>query len=271
MRPITASLPPDSISNIRTDSKNQERDANIINHHIFQITSNSQSKILRAAHKKRRHNSIMEHGRNNDDEEHHRAFGEHLGIPQRCRHTINRIKNNDPTFTRLYLYSSDAKHFADLALELLGRYIADNNHLDVIFPMDLHLTDEKVTLLFKYLKRARSLTTLDLAANEFGLNGIQSMVPVLKNSLTKLNIGGNDNINTKCFRLVVEALYGGSIEDLNLSDCKIDDIMALEHYTLPNLQLLNVNNNSIHIILSLEKSTNLERLWLEGNTIGKEG
>ena len=112
-----------------------------------------------------------------------------------------------------------------------------------------------------------------LICNEFGLNGIQSMVPFLKNSrsLTHLNIGNNENINTECFRLLVEALHGGSIEQLDLNDCEIDDITALEHCTLPHLRVLDLDNNNIKNIPSLEKYTNLEQLWLGENNIGKEG
>eukprot|EP00579_Thalassiosira_antarctica_P027438 CAMPEP_0202005590 /NCGR_PEP_ID=MMETSP0905-20130828/10580_1 /ASSEMBLY_ACC=CAM_ASM_000554 /TAXON_ID=420261 /ORGANISM="Thalassiosira antarctica, Strain CCMP982" /LENGTH=148 /DNA_ID=CAMNT_0048563177 /DNA_START=148 /DNA_END=591 /DNA_ORIENTATION=- len=143
----------------------------------------------------------------NRDEEHREAFEEVIGISQSCKDEINMIKNNDSdleefSLENVYAAPGDVDYFSDLAWELLGRYIADNDHLVNIDLSLCHLTDEKNSLLFKYLTKARSLTTLNIANNNVGLNGIQSMVPLLKNaqSLTKLDIGGNDNINNECFR-----------------------------------------------------------------------
>mmetsp|Transcript_3160 Transcript_3160/g.5764 ORF Transcript_3160/g.5764 Transcript_3160/m.5764 type:complete len:510 (+) Transcript_3160:97-1626(+) len=231
----------------------------------------------------------------NRDEEHREAFEEVIGISQSCKDEINMIKNNDSdleefSLENVYAAPGDVDYFSDLAWELLGRYIADNHHLyriDLSF-LHSHLTDENMTHLFKKLTRSRSLKKMDLLCNEFGLSGIQSMVPLLKNaqSLTKLDIGGNDNINnecfrillggndninSECFRLIVEALHGGSIEQVHFGDCNIDDIMALEYCTLPNLRFLDLDSNNIQSIPSLEKYTNLEQLWLMGNNIGKEG
>jgi len=103
------------------------------------------------------------------------------------------------------------------------------------------------------------------------LKGIQSMVPLLKNSpnLKALTLG-ETNINTECFELLISGLNGGSIELLHVNECNIDDISVLGNYTLPHLKTLNLSDNNIQIIPSLEKCPSLEKIWLDGNDIGDE-
>mmetsp|Transcript_19249 Transcript_19249/g.35981 ORF Transcript_19249/g.35981 Transcript_19249/m.35981 type:complete len:526 (+) Transcript_19249:523-2100(+) len=236
----------------------------------------------------------MESERNTNDEEHHEAFGEQTNISRRIRYDINLIKNNDPNFKWFNMDDNDVEYFSDLAWELLGRYIAENNHLEDL-GFDCGLTDEKMTLLFKHLTRSASLKTLDISRNNFGLDGIQSMIPFLKNSpnLTTLAASFNDNINADCFSLLVNALHDGPIEVLDIGKCSIEDITALETYSLPHLKSLDLqcNNirimpslellphlktldlakNNIGIIPSLEKCTNLQCLHLNRNSIGMQG
>ena len=159
---------------------------------------------------------------------------------------------------------SDADNFSDSAWELLGEYIASNEYLECV---DLescrsYLTDSAVSSLFRNWTRSESLKKLlDLSSTFFGIVGIRNMVPFLKNSrnLCGLDIGSNNNINTECFRVIVEALHiGGSIDTLRLRDCNIKDITALENYFLPHLQLLNLISNNIRGIPSLESYANLE-------------
>ena len=74
------------------------------------------------------------------------------------------------------------------------------------------------------------------------------MVPLLQNSpnLSKIYLGGNRNLNSECFGLLVTALDGKSVEELFISSCNITaDISALETYNLPKLQILNLNYNNI--------------------------
>ena len=167
------------------------------------------------------------------------------------------------------------ENFSDLAWELLGGYIANNKYLEEIHLTGCHLTDSNMCHLFKNWKRAGSLKRLDLSGNEFGIDGIRSMVPFLKNSrnLSKLDISENRNINSECFSLLVEALHaGGSIEILQLCGCNVGDIAALEKCVLPHLKILLLSSNNIRSLpTSLENYTNLEDLYLRNNKIGKEG
>jgi len=148
--------------------------------------------------------------RNSEDERHRSAFGEHTGISDQCRESINRIMNNDPYRRYFVLGSGDAGKFTAMAWELLGGYIANNDHLQNI---DLSrcglLTDSKMSLLFRRLSKGGSLVVLDLERDDFGIDGIRSMVPFLKNAhyLTQLKICNNRNITTECFRVLVEALH----------------------------------------------------------------
>ena len=219
----------------------------------------------------------MESEQNCDDDNNFRhAFGEHTGISSRCREEIDRTKSNDPDLTALSLYLSDVGQFSDLALELLGGYIAKNEHLKDIDLEACGLTDAKMSLLFRNWTMGRSLSRLDLEGNEFGVDGVRSMVPFLNNArnLITLHMNNNDNINTACFILMVEALHaaGGSIEELILNQCNIDDITALEHYLLPRLTSLDLDHNNVQSMpSSLENYLKLEQLWLEGSSIGREG
>ena len=146
--------------------------------------------------------------------------------------------------------------------------------LDDIDLSGCHLDDVKMSFLFKNLTRAKSLSKLELAGNEFGIVGIQSMVPFLKRAqnISMLEISDNQNINTECFNLLVEALQiGGTIKILWLESCNIDDITALEQYFLPRLRELGLCSNNIQRFPSLENYTNLEELWLQESTVGIEG
>ena len=161
-----------------------------------------------------------------------------------------------------------------MAWELLGGYIAKNEHLVSIDLSRCRLTDSNMQLLFRGLTIC-SLEKLDLSYNNFGVDGIRSMTPLLRNAqnICRLDIHDNPNINTECFRLLVEAMYsGGSIEVLRLDRCNIDDMTALDYYLLPRLRHLDLEHNSIqNIPSSLENFTNLEKLYLRNNNIGNEG
>ena len=209
-----------------------------------------------------------------------KAFGVHTGISYRCRKEINRIKDNDPDLTEFSPSISDAESFTDSEWELLGGYIAKNEYLQKIGLNGDHtgltqsLADSNISLLFRELANGGALRRLDLEITNFGIDGVRSMVPFFKTSrnLTQINISENPNFCTDCFRLLVEALHvSGTIQDLLLNSCNIDDITALEHYPLPHLKILTLASNNIQSLSSLENYTNLKYLDFEGNKIGKEG
>lgn len=211
--------------------------------------------------------------------EHQQAF-ERANISEECINDIRLIKNNQPTNNDEFLLNTDdADEFTDQAWTLLGRCIANNTHLVEIDLNGCHLTDEKMSLLFRELVESCSLKVLLLNTNEFGIVGVQKMVPLLRQAnLSKLFVRGNASINTECFEMLISAFDGKSIEVLDFDQCNVTDISALSTYKLPNLQRLDLVDNKIGregcIILSklLQKNdSKLKHLYLQCTGIVDEG
>ena len=167
------------------------------------------------------------------------------GISSECLQIIQRIRDNEQMINNQFLLQPhDAVKFTNNLWKYLGRYIANNTHLECINLVSCNINDEKMTLLFAELVGSESLRILGLESNEFGIEGVQNMVPFLHNSpnLSRLLMGGS-NINTDCFELVISALDGKSIEVLSFAGCNIGDVSALDRYNLPCLRTLNLNEN----------------------------
>ena len=182
-----------------------------------------------------------------EDEQFNQAFGEHTGLDADTRQCINEIKNDDIYTINFSLGSDDMECFTDQAWRLLGRYIANNTHLKKIDFDECHLTDRKMALLFKELVKSVSLERLDIDENEFGIDGVRSIVPFLQNcpKFSKLYLSGNSNFNSGCFEVLVSVLNGKSITILYLQHNNIEDISALNRYNLPNFANLDLNGNKI--------------------------
>ena len=179
-----------------------------------------------------------------EDEQCNQAFGEDSFISTNCREDITHIKNNDPDVNNLTMRPYDGREVTDLAWTLLGRYITNNTHLKEISLDRCELTDEQIISLFSGLRSSTSLGWLDLDTNEFGIEGVRSMIPFLQNCpLSTLFMGRNTNINTECFEILVSALDGKSIKELYFYNNNITDITALNRYNLPKLQTVNLNGN----------------------------
>ena len=220
-----------------------------------------------------------------DDEQFNQAFGEHTGISNRRRIQIDDVRQLAQVGD-FYLQRSDADRFTDLAWKLLGRYIANNSHLKRLFLDECALTDQKLASLFSGLTRSVSLETMDLYHNEFGIDGVRSMIPLLQNSpnLSVLYFHGNNNINTECFAVLVQALngrpFGGrSLEGLFINACNITDISALDTYNLLDLQQFYLGGNNIgrdgcitiSNLLQLQQGSNLNDLDLDRSGVDDEG
>ena len=217
---------------------------------------------------------------NDDDEEgqFQLAFGEpYFTVSQYCRNEIQMIKNNDPNLTEFEVSSYLANSLSDLAWDLLGRYMANSDYLKLLDLACINLSDETTIVLFNSLVKSSSLDEILLCNNEIGMDGVRSMVPFLKNAsaLSKINLSGNRNIKTEGFEVLINALDGGPIVVLNLNCCNIGgDISVLGNCTLPHLCELRLEDNSVQNlgnISSLQNYTNLQKLYLESNKIGREG
>jgi len=218
----------------------------------------------------------------NFDLQHSNAFGVHTGISRQCRDSIIGIKDNSEHLQSFELYPHNAAQFSDLAWQLLGRYIANNTHLDDINLNHCGITDEIMALLFEGLTRSASLTSLRLSQNEFGIEGLRSMIQFLQNSpLLKslwFNLPDTQIFNTKCFDLIIRSLNGTFIQNLCFVRCNITDISALESCNLPNLGILSLIGNKIGrdgcLVLSnllRQEDTVLTHLYLQNTGIDDEG
>lgn len=137
------------------------------------------------------------------------------------------------------------------------------------------LSKNHIRLLFRGLIRSDSIKELDLSndrlirnQNHLDIDGIRSMIPFLQSSpkLLEINMGFNSNINNGAFGVLLNALNGRPIEELNLSRCGISDISFLGNVTLPHLKTLNLTENTIHRIGDYISSyTSLVSLELKGN------
>jgi len=123
-----------------------------------------------------------------NDEVHNQAFG---NLSKNCRNTVNRIKGNSKSCTRFSMCRADADRFSDSALELIGKYMSNNNRLKAINLGDLRMVDSRMKLLFQGLTGSKSIESLSFYTRAvdrevvFGAEAIRDMVPFLKNS-TKL-------------------------------------------------------------------------------------
>ena len=215
-----------------------------------------------------------------------------------CRKKIHRIVMNHPSVTKFSLPNDDVDEFSDLAWKLVGKFIARNTNLDTLDLSDLRkLTDHTMSMLCTTLTGSTSLEELNISHNVFGLGGFQNMAQLLSNSpnLTHLDLTGNNVMDSDCFRVVVEALDGGPITHLCCECCNIHDLSVLSTCTLPQLEVLLMENNGVASlpylgnlsnlkrldlcnnriqtieISSLEELTNLEELIMDQNNIGNEG
>jgi len=254
------------------------------------------------------------------EDEFYQAFGDHTGISNDFREAIDLIKDNSNQIDEvdIGIYDSfpivglgqDTSHFNNLAWMLFGRYIANNTHLKNIDLTNCNITDRKITLFFSELVRSSSLKELILGDNAFSIEGVRVMVPFLRNAakLECLDVGDNNNLDTECFELLVSTCSESStLNYLDVRDCNITDISALERFSLTSkLTVLHVGSNNIGrqgfnilsnllqqegsvlkaiglsntgvgddetemLANSLKHNTSLEALYLDKNNIGKRG
>ena len=166
-----------------------------------------------------------------------------------------------------------ARHFSDLTWELLGRYIAANDHLCAASFSSCNVSDSDTKALMRGLTHSLVLKSFDLSDNEIGPDGIKVVTPFLRRCpcLSELDIDGNNDVKTEGFELLVDSLKGGSIEELRVEMCGVGSIIALERNSLPCLRNLDLGGNNITRIPSLDNLPKLESLFLDRNEIDLDG
>jgi len=149
-----------------------------------------------------------------EEDEHRQAFGEHTNISADCRCDINWIRENEDCYD-FGIDPEDAALFSNLAWQLLGRYIANNDNVEDVELRSCHLTDAKMALLFGTLTESGSISTFNLSDNLIGIEGVRSMIPFLKSApeLLDLNLSAN-YILSRGFELIIQALHDDATEIL---------------------------------------------------------
>ena len=223
---------------------------------------------------------------NDDGESEHIYFFSLFGsTTPHCQEKINEIRTNIPLKdvtcggAVLTIKQLDSQHISNAGWEVLGSYIANNNHLEHINASHLSLTDDQLTSFFKYLNGgSNSLQDYICCNNQIGIDGIKSMMSFLQSSsnLSLISLDGNGGIQSEGFELIMTALDGSNVEDVLLGWCNIDSILILDNVTLPRLRTLRLARNGISIIpQSLGDDSNkyvgLEYLHLAYNYVNNEG
>jgi len=123
---------------------------------------------------------------------------------------------------------------ADDGWEQLGRDTSKNFFLRELEFVNCRLDDNKMSFLFRGLTRSSSIKRLCLRRNEFGFNGVQSMVPFLQNAnnLLSLTIDYN-NITSEGFNSLFRSLRDSPITLLSAHRCGVDTI-EIDVDSIPN-------------------------------------
>ena len=201
-------------------------------------------------------------------------------VIERYRGNLQRVKDNDPNQTLIFMDGTDGEFVRNMTYadwEELGRDINNNTHLrELSFVASIN--NQKMTALFRGLTRSNSITEISLRRNEFGADGVRSMVPFLQNSgnLKLVDVSRN-NIGSDGFNTLFRALCDSPIEDLDCDKCGIESI-NIDGDRIPlNLRELDLTSNGInadgcHELAKLLRGgdSTLKKLHLDNNRIDGE-
>ena len=168
---------------------------------------------------------------------------------------------------------------------MLGRDIAGNDHLSDIEigvpdrSVISALSDQNMKAFFQGLTRSNSMRSMTFYGRGFGIEGVQAMIPFLKNAsnLTSLIINQNE-IGSEGFSLLWRALHDSPIEKLWCGWCGVDSIEIDENCIPKCLKVLNLSGGSINsdgcrelTKLLLKEDATLKGLFLGENNIDDGG
>lgn len=143
------------------------------------------------------------------------------------RYEWQRVKDNDPQTTIIEMYGGDDifEGMTHEDWEQFGHDVANNSHLEYLTLCDGALNDLKTTSLSQGLTGSNSINAVYFANNDFGLEGVQSMVPFLQNAvnLKKVDVSHN-NIGSEGFKLLMRALSNSPIRILYCWNCVIESV-----------------------------------------------
>ncbi len=199
---------------------------------------------------------------------------------ERLRRNLQRIRNNN--FFASFQHCGDGDYIQNMTnenWEQLGHDIANNTHIKKLLLYYGALNDQRISFLFRGLKRSSSIEEVWLYDNGLSVAGVQSMVPFLQNAnnLTYLNLS-NNNLQTEGFNVLFSALRDSPIERIHCCRCGIESIEIDSNTKPKRLKFLFLDTNSINDdgcrglanLLQGEDSV-LTTLHLNGNMIDDEG
>ena len=172
-------------------------------------------------------------------------------VLQRFENLLQRVKENDPSVTEIdsiYWYREYIQNMTDDDWGQLGHDLNNNTHLQELSLIEGVLNDQKMMSLFGGMTGSKSIERIELRHNEFGVEGVRSMMPLLQNAsnLKVLDVTQN-NIGSEGFNLLLRALSSSPIETLNSWDCGIESIEIDDEHIPKKLTALSLANNNIDI------------------------
>jgi hypothetical protein len=129
-----------------------------------------------------------------------------------------------------------------------------------------------MSYLLRGLTGSNSINEVYFSDNDFGVEGVRSMVPFLQNArnLTSLNVSGNYDIGSEGFNLLWRALRDSPIEILLCVSCgiesiEIDDDNIPKKLTKLMLSESNINTDGCRELVKLLQGADstLKELWLQ--------
>lgn len=172
--------------------------------------------------------------------------------------SLRKLKENDPATTSFLAngWYGRSRKLTNEIWEQLGQDIANNDYLNELSLGGGVLDDQKTTYFFRGLTRSKSITYTNFGTshffmrrniiNGFGVDGLRSMVPFLRNAnkLKKLVLSGN-RITSEGFNVLFRALRDSPIEELWCANCGLDSIEIDSDNIPTNLTDLSLDQNKI--------------------------
>ena len=190
--------------------------------------------------------SVRSHDSSSDEES---SSSEDEDPETEFRNDWRRVKDNDPNQTVIEMYGGDDiyENITDEDWEQLGRDMSTNTHLEYFTLVDGALNDHKMTSLFRWLTRSSSINEVYFMNNDFGLEGVRSMVPFLQNAsnLKKVDVSHN-YIGSEGFKLLMRALGNSPIKTLYCWNCDIESVEIDDNHIPNNLRELVLSENNIN-------------------------
>ena len=214
-----------------------------------------------------------------------------------CLGELNVLPLNRPDKKRLLVDNEEDNIFLrenwnEAHWAMLGRDIAGNDHLrDIeIGFLDLidlalsrssigALNDQNMKTFFQGLTRSNSMRSMTFFGRGFGIEGVQAMIPFLKNSNNLIMLDVDKNaIKSEGFSLLWRALHDRPIESLWCGWCGVDKLEIGENCVPKYLKKMNLSGNNIDsdgcrqlTKLFLKKDSILKTIHLEECNIDDEG